>query len=290
MKVIVVACPQCKTRYKLPENARGKVVQCKNCNAKFAAGSQPRTAPPAAQPKNQSTRQPVAAGADPGLQKFGLDGPIRRTPDLFEVPPPGPNDPLANHVIEDPGFAPIEIPTSHVDQEETADNPLAGLLDNPAIEKPKVVVKKEDPLQQYLHDDDDDDLTKASDGNVDSSILLLIVLMVALSAMYVWPVLVSLRSIPSSTPIFVGLLGFHGFIFFVLNIWGLILAYKNTKSVLHLIIGALFFPYLIYLTFKYWSKPIPMRGFGMAYIGTTVAYLIGVTLFVLVVFVRAFAP
>ncbi len=290
MKVIVVACPQCKTRYKLPENARGKVVQCKNCNAKFAAGGQPRTAAPTAQPTNQSARQPVAAGADSSLQKYGLDGPIRRTPDLFEVPPPGPGDPLANHVIDDPGFAPIEIPVGHVDHDENTENPLAGLLDNPAIEKPRVVVKKEDPLQQYLYDDDDDDLSIASDGSVDSSILLLIGLMVVLSAMYVWPVLVSLRSIPSATPIFFGLLGFHGVIFAVLNIWGIILAYKNTQSVLRTIIGALFFPYLIYLTFKYWSKPVPMRGFGMAYIGTTVAYIIGLTLFVLVVFVRAFAP
>lgn len=146
-----VACPKCSTKYSLPDNLLGKPVKCNSCGASFqvkapvaavAAGASPQqralatqpqgagraTAKPAASPQQTAlTAQQKAQAAE--LTKMGLDGPIRTKPDIFgEVPHPRAGNPLGNHVVQDPGFADIEV--AHM-EEEVVDP--SAMFRNPAL-------------------------------------------------------------------------------------------------------------------------------------------------------------
>ena len=260
MNDIVIACPKCQAKYKLPPTARGKVVQCKSCKTKFTVGgAQPATPARAAQANPRSQTQPTAE-----LARLGVDGPIRRTPDLFEAAPPPPHDPLANHVIEDPGFAPIAAPV--VDGTESAEstgpNEYADLMNNPAVVKPKVVEKKEDPLAQYLNEEDYQSLkdslaeflpqdkppSKITKFSWAIYLVLIVGAFIFAHATYI------------SMPEIAGMAFFSGtliltFSELTLLIWAGIWFWRLEENKTLAILG-IFTPVLFYLLAKYWSDPV----------------------------------
>ena len=104
---VVVACPKCQKKYKLPEKMLCKAIKCPSCNATFkvpapAAGKQPGQPKAAAQPRDPQ--------GDPAtMKRLGLEGTIQKDPDLFAGAVAGGSDPLANHVVADPGFAKVQM-------------------------------------------------------------------------------------------------------------------------------------------------------------------------------------
>lgn len=143
---VAVACPKCKKKYSLPDKMLGKVVKCSKCEAKFKtpAGNAPAGNAKAGQTRKAAAnpQRPKAQAASNAqaaeMKKLGIDGPIQRAPELFDSraksPRRGEADPLANHVVGDPGFAQVDMPREEV--EETVD-PLAEMYANPAIEPEK---------------------------------------------------------------------------------------------------------------------------------------------------------
>ena len=106
---IQTACPKCKKAYNLADNFLGKTVKCQACATPFLVRGPGQAVATAA--SSASGRAPNApAGVPPAqdLSRFDLDGPIvRKSTDIFSgsaaVSAAAP-DPLANHVIADPGF------------------------------------------------------------------------------------------------------------------------------------------------------------------------------------------
>lgn len=97
---LIVACPNCQTRYNLPDKFQGKKVKCKSCGKPFAA-SVGATRATAGRVNQEAQR---AAQVDPQeLANMGI-GAIRSQPDPFATPVHRGPDPLRNHVVQDPGF------------------------------------------------------------------------------------------------------------------------------------------------------------------------------------------
>ncbi len=144
---VAVACPKCKKKYSLPDELLGKPVKCTSCATQFKTPA--RTAPgpaaakaatvaaarAAAQQKARELAQKNAAE----LKKLGVDGLIQRAPDVFAgtTSMQGTPDPLANHMIEDPGFGDRTSALAAIESGVLPDNPLASMFANPALEKPK---------------------------------------------------------------------------------------------------------------------------------------------------------
>ncbi|MEM7454201.1 MAG: zinc-ribbon domain-containing protein [Planctomycetota bacterium] len=79
--------------------------------------------------KAASAPQPAAAK----LKQFGLDGPVGRPADIFSEPTPPGGDPLANHIIQDPGFV---LPEQEAAEESPVEQPvdeISAMLENPHI-------------------------------------------------------------------------------------------------------------------------------------------------------------
>lgn len=132
---LIVACPNCQTRYNLPQNFQGKKVKCKSCGKPFAASVgaarvQTKPAPTAKADEGQDI--------DPNeLAKMGI-GAIRPNADPLASPAHHGPDPLRNHVIQDPGFG---LPGTPETSAQTADSSnLEGyeaVVSNPYIKTPK---------------------------------------------------------------------------------------------------------------------------------------------------------
>ena len=141
----VIACPKCKTKYKLPPSLIGKPIQCKKCGARFKTQASSPTGqsrpaghsakPTAKRPKGAASRSQVSPDE---LKKLGIDGPIgRRNDDLFggaaPVSPRGPD--LLGNYAADPGFEPLETPRpSEQVPPPDRSKPTAEFLRNPAME------------------------------------------------------------------------------------------------------------------------------------------------------------
>ena len=108
----IVACPKCKAKFKLPDHLLGKSLKCKQCgtaipatsgkpDARAAVGVSRRVPSGAPDPTGRASTSPDE------LAKLGLDGPLRRAPDLFAgaggLPPRGPD--ILGNAAADPGFA-----------------------------------------------------------------------------------------------------------------------------------------------------------------------------------------
>ena len=117
-----VNCPGCNHRYNLSDEFRGKAIRCKKCNAAFRL--------PAAQPAATAT---TATNAAPGT-------PQPKTPQQG-------NDPLANHVVADPGFAEID-PSRFASKEPVGDQNFAesmAAFDAPTVRSKSNGSGKESP-------------------------------------------------------------------------------------------------------------------------------------------------
>ena len=135
----VIACPQCQTKYQIPDNVLGKQIKCKSCGVAFPAKVPVATAqvanrPAASQPtarQNPGRPQPSAAE----FAKLGLDGPLRRQPDVFAGVAPLPRqapDMLGNHAA-DPGFADIAMPNQEGEAQSGRPDELAEIFQNPYL-------------------------------------------------------------------------------------------------------------------------------------------------------------
>ena len=115
---VSIACPKCKTKYRLPDSALGKPVKCQKCGAGFRTSAPPQIAGKPAPSQQLSTKasqpqQAVSKVLQPSQQdisKMGIEGAIKRQADIFSAPPPPTrSNPLGNFSIEDPGFADLEV-------------------------------------------------------------------------------------------------------------------------------------------------------------------------------------
>ena len=154
----LVACPKCKKKYKLPDNVLGKGVTCTQCGTQF------KTPAPTAQrsmvdPRQAAAAQQARTRQAKALNALGVQGSIEKPADLFSnsAGMPGTADPLANHVIQDPGFgdgADLALRPKEIDK---PDDPNAAMFSNPALVKEKKKksakakkAKKKTPSEWYL--------------------------------------------------------------------------------------------------------------------------------------------
>ena len=136
-----VACPNCQTRYNLPEKFAGKKVKCKSCGKPFSASVGANRA--AGAQVNQTAQAPRVSPVE--LSKMGI-GEIRQQPDPFAAPALAGPDPLRNHVVQDPGFGmpgvPGMAPGTHGQTHGNSadvDPDLAAVTSNPYIKAAKPV-------------------------------------------------------------------------------------------------------------------------------------------------------
>lgn len=134
---VAIACPKCQTRYSLPDQALGKPVKCKSCGTVFKTKA-PAPKSPANQAAPQRPTQPPAQRpapvSNPELAKFGIDGPISRPADIFagtSAPPPQMGNPLGNFVLEDPGFADLNVVQEEIQEEMGGEDGMSAILNNP---------------------------------------------------------------------------------------------------------------------------------------------------------------
>ncbi len=97
----IVACPKCHKHYRIDDRAAGQKMKCPQCQTVFsaAAGVPGPAGATTAQPR------PSTAPSSPARTR----GQLVAGPQLFPNEVPTGPDPLANHVIEDPGFAIVDI-------------------------------------------------------------------------------------------------------------------------------------------------------------------------------------
>lgn len=136
---VSIACPKCKTKYRLPDSAMGKSVKCQKCGVNFrtSAPAQIVGKPDPSQQLSTRKSQPQTAVSkvlQPSQQdilKMGIDGAIKRQADIFSAPPPpARSNPLGNFSIEDPGFADLEVAKQEVEEEVKSDG-MESILGNP---------------------------------------------------------------------------------------------------------------------------------------------------------------
>ncbi len=117
---VVIGCPKCKTKYKLPDGSLGKAIKCKACGANFQTKAPSSTPAPA---------RPSASSED--LAKFGLDK-LKQQPDLFAATPQAPRKDILGNLAADPGFAEVDFEANEV--EEVRNTEGAELFPNHALE------------------------------------------------------------------------------------------------------------------------------------------------------------
>lgn len=94
-----IACPKCGRQYQINANLAGKTVKCANCSQSFVVGQTGR--PPAATTAPQ--QRPPSRPAELPSQELGS------LSKLFPNQLPQGPDPLANHVVDDPGFMEVDV-------------------------------------------------------------------------------------------------------------------------------------------------------------------------------------
>ena len=136
---VSIACPKCKTKYRLPDSALGKPVKCQKCGASFRTSAPPQTTGNPAPSQQLSTKksQPQTAvskvlqPSQQEISKMGIQGAIKKQADIFSAPPPPTrSNPLGNFSIEDPGFADLEVAKQEVEEEVRSDG-MESILGNP---------------------------------------------------------------------------------------------------------------------------------------------------------------
>ncbi len=151
----VVACPKCKTKYKLPDNILGKPIKCKSCGTAFQT-----KAPDAAKSASTTATKSKPAGTKASaaeLAKFGLDGPLRRQPDVFEGATPisaKAPDTLGN-LAADPGFVEQPLVKQSDEGNDDGQDPMADIFANPALEAARAKrenSQKVDPNKKEVSD------------------------------------------------------------------------------------------------------------------------------------------
>ena len=131
----VVACPKCQTKLKLSSEMLGKAIRCNSCQAAF------RTPAPSSKKKpsgKSSKRSEPAVNGAKASKDTKKKKPKTLEDEIFGSGPPRPGtpDPLANFVLEDPGFSSTELPGQDNEADDSNDDLFADrqhLLNNPAL-------------------------------------------------------------------------------------------------------------------------------------------------------------
>lgn len=249
-----VACPKCKTKYKLPDNLIGKPVKCQKCGAGFKVG-QAAKAPASAGAKRMPQSSKADADANE-LKKMGLDGPIQHTSEaIFDSSPPADAGAgLLGNLATDPGFS-----APKVEDEEQED--VGVLFENPALGQKKKKKKSEfvyTPQRQGLEDHKPEPFVfRDAIKEVWFLCLLILGLMSAAGIMIPYFGGEGLSYISLITRSIVGVVGL------LVSIWGCVLAYKTSESVLVLLL-CIFVPfYIFYFTATNWKA---MKPYFLAFI------------------------
>lgn len=145
----VVACPKCSKKYKLPDKMLGKGVKCSQCETQFKAAA-PKRAAASPDPRAKTASNAAAAAKARRAQELkalGVEGSIDRPADVFTgAAMAGTNDPLGNHVIDDPGFGDGAEAILKPAEVVKPDDPNASMFSNPALaktqKKQKIVGKR----------------------------------------------------------------------------------------------------------------------------------------------------
>ncbi len=144
----VIACPKCKTKYQLPDSLLGKPIKCKSCGAAFQTKA-PATPAKATAPQPKTPSGPAQPSASE-LSRFGLDGPLRRQPDVFAgaAPMPRKGPDMLGNLAADPGFANVGY-EKEVEEESKTPDDLAEILQNPYLAPSAGGSKSAKAKQQY---------------------------------------------------------------------------------------------------------------------------------------------
>ena len=270
---LAIACPKCKKKYDLPDKFLGKPVKCTECATQFqvpAGKGKPKAAAKASANPRAAANQQAAAKRKQAqaaaqqkakeLQQLGVDGPIRRAPDVFDglAQAKGTADPLANHLIEDPGFGEASVKRKKSDINETAD-PMAGMFENPALAAPK---KKRMGAKGKK---------KSKGGFGDKAWLWF---MVVFTPALLLPSVLNISgvvSLETASRIAAISSGAFWFAWLAGKIWGVKLTYQSTESVLHTVLTALIPFYAIYPIVTHWEK---MKSYAYLYIAPYAMFLI----------------
>jgi uncharacterized membrane protein YhaH (DUF805 family) len=113
----VTACPKCQKKYRIAAQNVGKPMKCPACQTAFKAIAVPvprqamaPTGPAQPAPRSPAPVPHAGPAASPAeWKRLGLEGPLAPAPSLFPAGVPSGPDPLANHVVMDPGFAQVDI-------------------------------------------------------------------------------------------------------------------------------------------------------------------------------------
>ena len=287
---LVVACPKCNAKFKLPDQLIGKPIQCKACQARFQVGK-PRKALPdqsAGKAGTAVATSTITPEQRAEMARLGVDGPLQSRPDLFAGGPISAADPLANHVVQDPGFAGSanraeveEKASQQADQEE-----YSAVFVNPAITAPKQTETKSDPLAPYLNKDDGFGEPLDAGGKKKSPqagwlkvgfLLLFFLLAFVLSF--------TLDTMVVPFLFFMFCFFLTGVVALVLSAKGSICVAKNTNSLPLGIVSFLFSPLLIYFLFAHMNKPHPTKDLLFSFIALLVVQGVGFGLLVVAMLV-----
>ncbi len=263
---IAVACPKCQKKYNLPDNMMGRQVKCPACGSPFQV---PARKQPVVDPRQAAVQQKKRAEMqqrEMELRKMGVAGTIQRAPDVFEGLPQmqGTADPLANYQIEDPGFAEVNYTRTETTDINDSDDPMAGMFENPAIEKSKKKKTK-----------------KRKNKKTESPYYLepwfwftaLFLPLYGLLALLCWT-----QAISYDTALILGVttLALNGLASIALGVFGIILIYRNTPSVAQVLL-CWFIPfYLFYYLSKHWE---PMKSFGNALLAQALISMVSLPVF-----------
>ncbi len=279
----VVACPKCKAKYNLPDQLIGKPVQCKGCGTRFQVGK-PKSALISKKAGAGTVANPVSPQQRAEMTKLGISGPLQSRPDLFASGPISPVDPLANHVVQDPGFGESQMIDSQASEQapDEADDEFAAMFTNPAIEASKSNQKatpKVDPLAQYLKKDLEDGGLEPLAGpqkvsNEKTSWLRMGLLLIP----YIFAFVLAFFSTSVSGFMFWGV----DFLVFVVACglqWrGATLVSENSGSTALAILSFIFWPLLLIFSIIYWNGVRPTKWFLFAYASLFFVACIGVML------------
>ena len=275
---LIVACPNCQTRYNLPDKFQGKKVKCKSCSKPFAAGVGAKRAP-AGRVNQEAQRAPQVDPQE--LANMGI-GALRAQPDPFAAPAHQGPDPLRNHVVQDPGFEASVVPGMHPgmpshtdDAEEDPNAEFQSVVANP------YVTPAARPKAQR-------DRNSASDGGgkrkrrkraawSKQPWFLLTVIFVPLFLLSILFSATGIAGSGAAVAIAFGTFGLFGLATMVMGFWGLFLAHEIGGVVQVLLCWLVPF-YILYFIVKHWDH---MKDYAFATIAAILLSPLGVVALIL---------
>lgn len=254
----VVACPKCQKKYQLPDQMLGKGVKCTQCQTLFkAAPARSATGVKYADPRNTAAKQQALAQHAQALKAMGVEGTIERPADVFAgaMPMPGTADPLANHMVQDPGFgAGAEEAIAPEVAEKPAD-PLASMFANPAL------IQEEKRKRQGTSRKRKKGIQLTDPWFILSAVFVPLFLLSLGSSWMQW-------MSPNNNWLFaVTIFGLFSLVTVAIWVWGMVLVYQVSESVVQLLL-CIFVPfYILYFLYVNWEA---MREYGQVFVASIV--------------------